>query len=78
VAPRLRRSRWSCVTGPLVTGLLVLLTTVPVSLAYAAEPDPAGSWAGSRAGEGRPGPGRADPLGTLDPTAVPSADADDE
>ncbi|MDX2601818.1 hypothetical protein PV330_17595 [Streptomyces caniscabiei] len=48
------------VTGPaLVAGLLVVLATGPVP-AYSAEPDPASSWAGSRAGEGRERPGRAD------------------
>ncbi|WP_326580520.1 hypothetical protein OG250_21210 [Streptomyces sp. NBC_00487] len=44
----------------LVTGLLVVLVTGAVPAVYAAEPDPATSWAGSRAGEGRERPGRQD------------------
>lgn len=55
------------VTGPvLVAGLLVVLVTGTVPAVYAAEPDPATSWAGSRAGEGRERPGRAD-AGPVEP-----------
>ncbi|MDT0567816.1 hypothetical protein RM704_10100 [Streptomyces sp. DSM 3412] len=55
------------VTGPvLVAGLLVVLVTGAVPAVYAAEPDPANSWAGSRAGEGRERPGRAD-AGPVEP-----------
>ncbi|MDX3638852.1 hypothetical protein [Streptomyces sp. MB09-02B] len=62
------------VTGPvLVAGLLVVLVTGPVPTAYAADPDPATSWAGSRAGEGRERPGRADaaPVEPEDDTSTP-------
>lgn len=56
VAPWLRPVR---VTGlVLVAGLLVVLVTGTVPSVYAADPDPATSWAGSRAGEGRERPGR--------------------
>ncbi|WP_226966900.1 hypothetical protein [Streptomyces phaeolivaceus] len=48
----------------LVAGMLVVLGAVPAG--YAAEPDPATSWAGSRAGEGRERPGRQD-AGPLEP-----------
>ncbi|MBE4734825.1 MULTISPECIES: hypothetical protein [Streptomyces] len=55
------------VTGPaLVAGLLVVLAAGPVPAVYGAEPDPATSWAGSRAGEGRERPGRAD-VGPVEP-----------
>ncbi|UUU23505.1 hypothetical protein [Streptomyces sp. DSM 40750] len=50
----------------LVTGLLVILVTGAVTAGYAAEPDPATSWAGSRAGEGRERPGRQD-AGPVEP-----------
>lgn len=61
MAPWLRSTR---VTGlVLVTGLLVVLIAGAV---HAAEPDPATSWAGSRAGEGRERPGRQD-AGPVEP-----------
>ncbi|GHH82422.1 hypothetical protein GCM10017771_06540 [Streptomyces capitiformicae] len=60
VAPWLRLSH---VTGlVLVAGLLVVPVAGAVPSGYAAEPDPATSWAGSRAGEGRERPGRPDAL----------------
>ncbi len=62
------------VTGPvLVAGLLVVLTTGAAPTAYAADPDPATSWAGSRAGEGRERPGRPDavPVEPEDETSTP-------
>lgn len=55
------------VTGPaLVAGLVVVLVTGPAPAAYGTEPDPTNSWAGSRAGEGRERPGRAD-AGPVEP-----------
>ncbi|UUU32566.1 hypothetical protein JIX56_23160 [Streptomyces sp. CA-210063] len=64
MAPSLRSVR---VTGlVLVTVMLVVLVTGAVTAGYAAEPDPAGSWAGSRAGEGRERPGRQD-VGPVEP-----------
>ncbi|MFF7388749.1 hypothetical protein ACFZAE_09910 [Streptomyces scabiei] len=66
------------VTGPvLVAGLLVVLTTGAAPTAYAADPDPATSWAGSRAGEGRERPGRPDavPVEPEDETSTPEAPA---
>ncbi|MFF9772959.1 hypothetical protein ACF1HJ_04640 [Streptomyces sp. NPDC013978] len=65
------------VTGPvLVAGLLVVLVTGAVPAVYAAEPDPATSWAGSRAGEGRERPGRADasPVEPEDDASAPEED----
>ncbi|MCC9706907.1 hypothetical protein E4N62_17520 [Streptomyces sp. MNU76] len=62
------------VTGPvLVAGLLVVLVTGVAPTAYAADPDPATSWAGSRAGEGRERPGRPDavPAEPEDETSTP-------
>ncbi|MGW0706608.1 hypothetical protein ACWD4G_11720 [Streptomyces sp. NPDC002643] len=60
----------------LVAGLLLVLVAGTVPYGYAAGPDPATSWAGSRAGEGRERPGRQG----IDPTepeeADPSANAD--
>ncbi|MER6156821.1 hypothetical protein ABT147_14940 [Streptomyces sp. NPDC001868] len=50
----------------LVAGLLVVLVAGAGSAGYAAEPDPATSWAGSRAGEGRERPGRED-AGPVEP-----------
>ncbi|MDX2912768.1 MULTISPECIES: hypothetical protein [Streptomyces] len=52
----------------LVAGLLVALGAGAVPAGYAAEPDPATSWAGSRAGEGRERPGRPD-TGPTEPEA---------
>ncbi|MEI5524693.1 hypothetical protein WB401_15065 [Streptomyces brasiliscabiei] len=52
----------------LVAGLLVVLGAGAVPAGYAAEPDPATSWAGSRAGEGRERPGRPD-TGPTEPEA---------
>ncbi|WP_371578804.1 hypothetical protein [Streptomyces sp. NBC_01314] len=64
MAPWLRSAR---VTGlVLVPGLLVVLVAGPVPRVYAVEPDPATSWAGSRAGEGRERPGRQD-AGPVEP-----------
>jgi hypothetical protein len=73
------------VTGlVLVTGLLVVLVAGAGPAVYAAEPAPATSWAGSRAGEGRERPGRQDP-GPVEPgdeddayapSAEPSAEPD--
>ncbi|WP_338897150.1 hypothetical protein WBG99_17180 [Streptomyces sp. TG1A-60] len=54
------------VTGlVLVAGLFVVLGVGAVPT-HAAEPDPATSWAGSRAGEGRERPGRQD-AGPVEP-----------
>ncbi|MDX2932436.1 hypothetical protein [Streptomyces ipomoeae] len=51
--------RLARVTGLiLVAGLLVVLVAGAGPSVYAADPDPATSWAGSRAGEGRERPGR--------------------
>lgn len=75
MVPRLRLSR---VTGPvLVAGLLVVPVAGTVPSVYAAvEPDPATSWAGSRAGEGRERPGRED-AGLADPEEDPYAAAEE-
>lgn len=70
---------WLCsarVTGLLpVAGLLVVLVAGAVPSVYAAEPDPATSWAGSRAGEGRERPGRQD-AGPVEPEGDASAPSD--
>lgn len=77
VASSLRSAR--AVAGlVLVTGLLVLLMAgVTPAASAAAEPDPATSWAGSRAGEGRERPGRQD-AGPLEPEGGDDADAPSE
>lgn len=61
----------------LVTGLLVVLMAGAVT---AAEPDPATSWAGSRAGEGRERPGRQDagPVEPEDDAYAPSEEPGEE
>ncbi|MFE7835316.1 hypothetical protein ACFU53_04335 [Streptomyces sp. NPDC057474] len=61
-------------TGLVLPGLLVVLVVGAVPAGYAAEPDPATSWAGSRAGEGRERPGRqdADPVDPEDDAYAPS------
>ncbi|MFE7767379.1 hypothetical protein [Streptomyces sp. NPDC057438] len=74
MAPWLRSTR---LTGLVrVTGLLVVLVAGAVPAVHAAEPDPASSRAGSRAGEGRERPGREDawpmaPDDTYAPSEVP-------
>jgi hypothetical protein len=60
----------------LVAGLFVVLLAGAVPAVHAAEPDPATSWAGSRAGEGRERPGRQDawPVAPEDDTYAPAED----
>jgi hypothetical protein len=74
VAPTFRTAR---LTGlVLVAGLFLVLVAGAVPAAHAAEPDPATSWAGSRAGEGRERPGRQEawPQAPEDETYVPPED----
>ncbi|MFE7658190.1 hypothetical protein ACFU6M_35870, partial [Streptomyces bottropensis] len=74
MAPTFRTAR---LTGlVLVAGLFLVLVAGAVPAAHAAEPDPATSWAGSRAGEGRERPGRQEawPQAPEDETYVPPED----